>query len=68
MGGRAAAAEDALLRASTRFVAQRRGRAAEARIVALLPIPLVAQGRSHGKARTIAWTAHDDEFRLAIGH
>jgi hypothetical protein len=21
-----------------------------------------------GNGRTIAWTAHDDEFRLAIGH
>jgi hypothetical protein len=34
MRGRAAAAEHALLRASTRLVAQRRARAAEARIVA----------------------------------
>jgi hypothetical protein len=31
-------------------------------------LPQIAQGRSHGKARTIAWIAHDDEFRLAIGH
>jgi hypothetical protein len=41
-----APAEHALLCASTRLAAQRHARAAEARIVALLPVPLVAQSDS----------------------
>src|SRR5919204_4725206 len=62
MRGRAAAAEDALLRASTRLVAQRRGRAAEARHRGAPSDPTRRAREEPRQGTYIAWTAHDDEF------
>jgi hypothetical protein len=33
-----------------------------------LMVPLPGSQCGVGNGRTIAWTAHDDEFRLVIGH